>query len=91
MSAGKGPLRDYYMNEVASMKLSSVRIVSLWLAAEDYPILLGRSATKAQSFESFSSHVQLSSVYILTSNVFFDSLFYTLFYARYLGNFKYSL
>ncbi|CAG8516658.1 3577_t:CDS:10 [Paraglomus brasilianum] len=38
---GKGPLRDKYMEEISRLTLKNVRIVSLWLEAEDYPLLLG--------------------------------------------------
>ncbi|TFK40930.1 beta-1,4-mannosyltransferase [Crucibulum laeve] len=40
---GKGPMRDKYMEEVGRMQESWrwVRCISLWLEAEDYPILLG--------------------------------------------------
>lgn len=40
---GKGPLRDAYMNKVAKLQeeWKWVRCISLWLEAEDYPILLG--------------------------------------------------
>jgi hypothetical protein len=42
---GKGPLRDRYMNQVVQTseheRWRYVRCLSLWLAAEDYPRLLG--------------------------------------------------
>ena len=40
---GKGPLKEKYMEEVAKLQKSWkwVRCISLWLEAEDYPILLG--------------------------------------------------
>ena len=38
---GKGPLRQLYMDRASALPLTRVRIVSLWLAAEDYPALLG--------------------------------------------------
>ncbi|KAJ6573957.1 mannosyltransferase [Mycena vulgaris] len=40
---GKGPLRDKYMKEVGELqkKWEWVRCVSMWLEAEDYPVLLG--------------------------------------------------
>jgi beta-1,4-mannosyltransferase len=55
---GKGPLRERYMKEVESLQTGSgsdgnggegidgwkwVRCISLWLEAEDYPVLLGLS------------------------------------------------
>lgn len=41
---GKGPLKDKYMAEIDAMQESWewVRCISLWLEAEDYPILLGQ-------------------------------------------------
>ncbi|KAJ7102482.1 mannosyltransferase [Mycena belliarum] len=40
---GKGPLREKYMKEVGELqkKWKWVRCVSMWLEAEDYPVLLG--------------------------------------------------
>jgi len=40
---GKGPLRTAYMSDVAKLqdKWAFVRCTSLWLEAEDYPLLLG--------------------------------------------------
>ncbi|KAJ7451178.1 mannosyltransferase [Mycena latifolia] len=40
---GKGPLREKYMAEVGELqkKWEWVRCVSMWLEAEDYPVLLG--------------------------------------------------
>ena len=48
---GKGPLRDKYMHEVERLQKDgvdgvgwrNVRCVSMWLEAEDYPLLLGLS------------------------------------------------
>lgn len=40
---GKGPLKDMYMKEVGKLqkRWKWVRCISLWLEAEDYPVLLG--------------------------------------------------
>ncbi|KAI9222511.1 hypothetical protein BC828DRAFT_22297 [Blastocladiella britannica] len=38
---GKGPLRDHYEAEIADRTWSHVLISTAWLAAEDYPKLLG--------------------------------------------------
>ncbi|KAI8320448.1 hypothetical protein GQ54DRAFT_298647 [Martensiomyces pterosporus] len=40
---GKGPLRGHYEAEIAKMRLHRVRIVTAWLSAEDYPLLIGSS------------------------------------------------
>jgi beta-1,4-mannosyltransferase len=42
---GKGPLREKYMTEVKKLQegWEWVRCISLWLEAEDYPLLLGMS------------------------------------------------
>lgn len=43
---GKGPLREKYMKDVAELQETWrwVKCISLWLEAEDYPILLGNSS-----------------------------------------------
>ncbi|KAJ2619330.1 hypothetical protein GGF44_005637, partial [Coemansia sp. RSA 1694] len=38
---GKGPLRGFYESEIARLQLGSVSIITAWLSAEDYPLLLG--------------------------------------------------
>lgn len=40
---GKGPLRETYMAQIAILqeKWAFIRCTSLWLEAEDYPLLLG--------------------------------------------------
>ena len=41
MYAGKGPLKQYYEKEIARKNFQYVTISTLWLSAEDYPVLLG--------------------------------------------------
>ncbi|PAV21780.1 glycosyltransferase family 33 [Pyrrhoderma noxium] len=59
---GKGPLKSYYMNELSFMEKREnwrwVRCRSLWLEAEDYPILLG-SADLGVCLHSSSSALDL--------------------------------
>lgn len=38
---GKGPLKAFYEKKVAEMTFKHVRIATMWLAIEDYPLLLG--------------------------------------------------
>jgi beta-1,4-mannosyltransferase len=40
---GRGPLKAYYEGEIAKMEFAKVTIRTVWLAAEDYPKLLGSS------------------------------------------------
>lgn len=37
---GKGPLKEYYCEKINGLKWESVKVVTPWLEAEDYPILL---------------------------------------------------
>jgi len=57
---GKGPLKDRYMAEVELLQKNwqYVRCTSLWLEAEDYPLLLG-SADLGVSLHSSSSALDL--------------------------------
>ncbi|KZT68760.1 glycosyltransferase family 33 protein [Daedalea quercina L-15889] len=63
---GKGPLRDEYMQKIGKLQIGEngedawqyVRCVSLWLEAEDYPLLLG-SADIGVSLHSSSSALDL--------------------------------
>ncbi|TEB39137.1 hypothetical protein FA13DRAFT_1808946 [Coprinellus micaceus] len=57
---GKGPMKKQYMEEVGKMQESWkwVRCISLWLEAEDYPVLLG-SADLGVSLHSSSSGLDL--------------------------------
>lgn len=44
---GKGPLKAKYMSEIARLqeRWDYVRCTSLWLEAEDYPLLLGEDTS----------------------------------------------
>ena len=44
-SLGKGPLREHYQKIIAQKNLSHVTIHTLWLSAEDYPLLLGMATS----------------------------------------------
>ncbi|PIA14017.1 hypothetical protein COEREDRAFT_47764 [Coemansia reversa NRRL 1564] len=55
---GKGPLREHYETKIAQLRLRAVRIVTAWLTAEDYPLLLG-SADLGISLHTSSSGLDL--------------------------------
>ncbi|KAJ3576271.1 hypothetical protein NP233_g535 [Leucocoprinus birnbaumii] len=57
---GKGPLQDMYMKKIGELQKNWkwVRCVSLWLEAEDYPVLLG-SADLGVCLHSSSSALDL--------------------------------
>lgn len=57
---GKGPMKQQYMEEVDKLQNSWkwVRCISLWLEAEDYPVLLG-AADLGVSLHSSSSGLDL--------------------------------
>uniref|UniRef100_UPI00398E8F8D chitobiosyldiphosphodolichol beta-mannosyltransferase isoform X1 n=1 Tax=Pristiophorus japonicus TaxID=55135 RepID=UPI00398E8F8D len=38
---GKGPLKEFYIHQIEKMHFKYVHICTLWLEAEDYPVLLG--------------------------------------------------
>lgn len=37
---GKGPQKEYYLERISRMHFQHVRIITAWLAAEDYPRML---------------------------------------------------
>lgn len=37
---GKGPLKQYYLNKIQGYQWKNVRIITPWLEANDYPLLL---------------------------------------------------
>lgn len=55
---GKGPLRDHYVQKMHKMDLQSVALMTVWLEAGDYPILLG-CADIGISLHTSSSGVDL--------------------------------
>ncbi|KAJ2635555.1 mannosyltransferase [Coemansia sp. RSA 1286] len=55
---GKGPLRAFYEEQIGRLRLASVCIVTAWLSAEDYPLLLG-SADLGISLHTSSSGLDL--------------------------------
>ncbi|RHZ65794.1 hypothetical protein Glove_311g67 [Diversispora epigaea] len=38
---GNGPLKDKYIKDISKMTTKNVKIITTWLIAEDYPLLLG--------------------------------------------------
>lgn len=55
---GKGPLKSFYEGEIAKKNFKKVTICTLWLEAEDYPLLLG-SADLGVSLHKSSSGLDL--------------------------------
>jgi len=41
LMTGKGPLREYYEEQIGRLALRTISLHTLWLSAEDYPVLLG--------------------------------------------------
>uniref|UniRef100_A0A915PAY1 Glycosyl transferase family 1 domain-containing protein n=1 Tax=Setaria digitata TaxID=48799 RepID=A0A915PAY1_9BILA len=38
---GRGPLQSYYLSRIEHMQMQNIEILTPWLEAEDYPLLLG--------------------------------------------------
>ena len=55
---GKGPLKDHYLSLIPSLNLKKSHILSLWLEAPDYPLILG-SGDVGVSLHSSSSGIDL--------------------------------
>ncbi|CAG8484724.1 11395_t:CDS:2 [Acaulospora colombiana] len=56
--SGEGPLKAKYVEKISKMSMDHVRIVTTWLPAEDYPLLLG-SADLGLCFHTSSSGMDL--------------------------------
>ncbi|KYQ88691.1 glycosyltransferase [Tieghemostelium lacteum] len=55
---GKGPKKDYYLEEIRKLNLQKCRVISVWLESRDYPLLLG-SADVGVSLHNSSSGIDL--------------------------------
>ena len=55
---GKGPQKEYYLQEIKNKNFKKISIVTPWLDIEDYPKLLG-SADLGVCLHSSSSGVDL--------------------------------
>ncbi|KAI8093757.1 beta-1,4-mannosyltransferase [Halteromyces radiatus] len=55
---GKGPLKDHYEKMISRMQLKRTRIITMWLEAYQYPLLLG-SADLGISLHTSSSGMDL--------------------------------
>eukprot|EP00039_Didymoeca_costata_P006236 m.88560 g.88560 ORF g.88560 m.88560 type:complete len:452 (+) comp13173_c0_seq2:210-1565(+) len=55
---GKGPMKEYYKGVLKEKKLQNVKVAMLWLAIEDYPVLLG-SCDMGISLHTSSSGLDL--------------------------------
>lgn len=38
---GRGPMREHYLSRISALRLARTKISSVWLSAEDYPLLIG--------------------------------------------------
>jgi hypothetical protein len=54
---GKGPQRAFYEAKIAGLGLTHVRILTMWLLAEDYPLLLGKSLSSSVSALNVALHL----------------------------------
>lgn len=41
MVTGKGPMKEYYLDQIRSKKWSKITVYTPWLTPEDYPVLIG--------------------------------------------------
>ncbi len=48
---GKGPLRAHYERIIKKKSFNFVNIVTIWLSAEDYPLLLGMDHVSKHVFQ----------------------------------------
>uniref|UniRef100_A0A0K0F080 Beta-1,4-mannosyltransferase n=1 Tax=Strongyloides venezuelensis TaxID=75913 RepID=A0A0K0F080_STRVS len=55
---GKGPMKEYYLNEIKNYDLQKVSFITPWLEASDYPKLLG-SADLGVSLHTSTSGIDL--------------------------------
>ncbi|XP_023328715.1 chitobiosyldiphosphodolichol beta-mannosyltransferase [Eurytemora carolleeae] len=55
---GKGELKEYYMKKISDLNLKKIKVLTPWLEAEDYPLLLA-SADIGVSLHSSSSGLDL--------------------------------
>lgn len=71
---GKGPQKKYYQECLAKKSWKHVTVITPWLEAEDYPLLLGKDGFIYVSIHSSSSAMREYCFYNFVSRILFQDV-----------------